>query len=59
MAAYSEATLVPLEEYLSTSWDPDRDYVEGRVCGDKVETADGAFSIPLSEIFAGLPATEE
>jgi Uma2 family endonuclease len=25
------ATLVPLEEYLSTSYDPDREYVEGRL----------------------------
>jgi Uma2 family endonuclease len=31
MAGYSEATLVPVEEYLSTSWDPDREYVAGRL----------------------------
>src|ERR1700735_5032750 len=25
------ATLVSIEEYLSTSWDPDREYVDGRL----------------------------
>lgn len=30
-----------------------------RVCRDTVETSDGAISIPLNEIFAGMPSTEE
>ena len=30
-----------------------------RVCHDKVETSDGAISIPLSEIFADMPSTED
>jgi hypothetical protein len=25
------ATLLPIEEYLSTSWDPDREYLPGRL----------------------------
>jgi hypothetical protein len=82
------ATLVPIEEYLSTSWDPDREYVAGRliernvgeldhsylqslmakllwtrdgsrICRDTVETLDGSISIPLTEIFADMPSTED
>jgi Uma2 family endonuclease len=31
----------------------------GRICRDAVETSDGEFSIPLSEIFADMPSTED
>lgn len=30
-----------------------------RICHQKVETSDGAISIPLSEIFADMPSIEE
>ncbi len=30
-----------------------------RICRDVVETSDGQISIPLSEIFADMPSTEE
>ena len=31
----------------------------GRICHDAVDTSDGEFSIPLSEIFADMPSTED
>ncbi len=31
----------------------------GKICRDTVETSDGAFSIPLSEIFGDMPSTED
>jgi Uma2 family endonuclease len=31
----------------------------GRICRDAVDTSDGEFSIPLSEIFADMPSTED
>jgi len=34
------ATLVPVEEYLSTSYDPDREYVDGRL----IERSLGEFN---------------
>ncbi len=58
------ATLVPLEEYLHTSYHPDRDWVEGELkewnMGDGPHsTAAGlAFTLPLSEVFAELDELE-
>jgi Uma2 family endonuclease len=34
------ATLVPIEEYLSRSWDPDREYVDGRLVEKNVGELD-------------------
>ena len=31
----------------------------GRICRDTVHTSDGEFSIPVSEIFADMPSTED
>ena len=37
------ATLVPIEEYLSTSWDPDREYVDGRLIERNVGELDHSY----------------
>jgi Uma2 family endonuclease len=37
------ATLVPIEEYLSTSWDPDREYVDGRLVERNVGELDHSY----------------
>lgn len=37
------AALVPLEEYLSTTWDPDREYVEGRLVERNVGELDHSY----------------
>lgn len=31
----------------------------GRICRDTVNTSDGQLSIPLSEVFADMPSTED
>jgi Uma2 family endonuclease len=31
----------------------------GRICRETVETSDGAVSVPLREIFADMPSTED
>jgi Uma2 family endonuclease len=37
------AMLVPIEEYLSTSWDPDREYVDGRLIERNVGDLDHSY----------------
>ena len=37
------ATLVPIEEYLSTSWDPDREYLAGRLIERNVGELDHSY----------------
>lgn len=37
------AALVPIEEYLSTSWDPDREYVDGRLVERNVGELDHSY----------------
>jgi Uma2 family endonuclease len=37
------ATLVPIEEYLSSSWDPDREYVDGRLIERNVGELDHSY----------------
>src|ERR1700735_4834 len=37
------ATLVSMEEYLSTSWDPDREYVDGRLIERNVGDLDHSY----------------
>jgi Uma2 family endonuclease len=37
------ATLVSIEEYLSTSWDPDREYVDGRLIERNVGELDHSY----------------
>jgi Uma2 family endonuclease len=37
------ATLMPIEEYLSTSWGPDREYVDGRVIERNVGELDHSY----------------
>jgi len=44
------ASLVSLEEYLSTSYDPDCDYVDGAVLERNV----GEIELPLTEVFPDL-----
>jgi len=48
------ATLVPVEEYLRTHYDPDCEYVDGRIVertGGDLETQDPAISLPIAELF--------
>jgi Uma2 family endonuclease len=44
------ATLVPIEAYLSTSWDPDREYVDGRL----VERNVGEYNHGFLELIIGM-----
>lgn len=37
------AALVPIEQYLSTTWDPDREYVEGRLVERNVGELDHSY----------------
>ena len=37
------ASLIPLEEYLSTSYDPDREYVDGRLVERNVGELDHSY----------------